>query len=244
MSKLVKICGLRTEEAAAAAIASGADMLGVIMVPGRARSIDHDVARAISAKVRAARTSGVADLFKPADTYQQHFDQVSEAIRENGPYLVGVFRNQNIEQVFSLAQSVGVDFIQLHGSENLQEYLDYNERTGSRFGIIRRFVIPQDVPDITFCLLSLLKNGNPGRFALALLDSEAGGEGKKIDWSLLHQLEGRFVLAGGLTPDNLGETAQYKNIIGYDVSGGVENADGSKNLDKIAAFIRQGHLIA
>lgn len=252
MTKLVKICGIRTIEAANKAIESQSDLLGAILVPNRARSIDHEVALQISAKVQEIRKErnsqfqSVNDIVRYIETLQitdfnEYFIKISQLFIESGPFLVGVFRNQPLHEVFEIAQKLKLDIIQLHGSENVEEYLAYNEENNLRFGITKRFVIPQDIPTMETFFNSFIQNGKvKGNFILPLLDSEAGGEGKKIDWSLLNDLNGKFLLAGGLNPENLVETTQYKNIIGFDVSGGVEDANGQKDLDKIEKFVTNG----
>lgn len=252
MAKLVKICGIQTAEAAEKAIKSQSDLLGVILVPNRARSIDHNVAVKISSRVkqirkqRKVRFDSVNDIVKHFESlsitdFNHYFTEVSQLIIECRPFLVGVFRNQPLREVFEIAKKLDLDLIQLHGSENIEEYLEYNEANNLKFGITKRFVIPQDVQSMETFFSSFLHQGKAkGNFILPLLDSEAGGEGKKIDWSLLNDLNGKFILAGGLNPDNLVETTQYKNIIGFDVSGGVEDDNGQKDFDKIEKFVTNG----
>jgi phosphoribosylanthranilate isomerase len=65
-----------------------------------------------------------------------------------------------------------------------------------------------------------------------------GGTGTRVDWSLLTQFEHRIPwgLAGGLTPDNVGEALRTTRAPLVDVSSGVETAPGIKDVDKIAAF--------
>lgn len=248
----MKICGIRTVEAAEKAIESQSDLLGVILVPNRARSIDHDVAVQISCRVkeirkqRKVRFNSVNDIVKHLESSgisssDHYFTEMSQLIIECRPFLVGVFRNQPLQEVFQIAKRLDLDIIQLHGSENIEEYLEYNEVNNFNFGITKRFVIPQDIQSMEALFASFLHKGKPkGNFILPLLDSEAGGEGKKIDWSLLNDLNGKFILAGGLNPENLVETTQYKNIIGFDVSGGVEDSNGQKDFDKVEKFVTNG----
>lgn len=245
MTKLVKICGLKTQEAADKAIYSKADLLGVILVPGRARSIDHEVGKTISKRVKLERSKSKFQTSKELMEHAQelklkdhneYFIKIRDLIIENGPFLVGVFRNQSIEDVFKIAQELDVDFIQLHGNEILEDYHKYNQdKFNGKFGIIKRYVIPKDI-ELMSQTFSNMNNG----LALALLDSELGGEGKTIDWSYLNKMDGQYILAGGLNPDNLADTNQYANIIGFDVSGGVEKENGEKDLNLIDRFITNG----
>lgn len=253
MPKLVKICGLKTFEAANKAIESGADMLGIILVPNRARTIDHNVARNIALQARRIRASRNREfptanaIIKYVDSLRiedpdQYFLTVQKLIIDNGPFLLGVFRNQQIDEVFRVAEEIGVDFIQLHGSEDLNDYLEFNEKR--EFGIVKRYVVPKDTELLSNTFATFLKRGSQNNgFMFALLDSEVGGEGTVIDWSLLDGLNGKFILAGGLRPENLPETKQYKNVVGYDVSSGVEDSEGRKDLLKIELFVRIGKLL-
>ena len=246
MPPVVKICGLRSVEAALKAMDSGADMLGVIMVPNRKRTIPHDVAKKIAEKARIKRkhdqkkfVSAKALIHELSTrafaSHNDYFNASAQLLRENGPFLVGVFRNQKIDDVFRLAKECCLDFIQLHGSEDVQEYLDHNE--SHEFCIIKRYVIPDQIELMGEFFPKVVTLQNQG-FILPLLDSEAGGEGKTIDWLLINDLDGQFILAGGLNPDNLQETKPFlKNVVGFDVSGGVEDEDGEKNLGKIEAFV-------
>lgn len=239
MTNVVKICGLRDVSSAQTAIDSGADLLGMIMVPGRARTVDSGIAKQIVALVKEKRgETHVRDVFRNIDTdveFPQYVDKVKRNVIEKGPFSVGVFRNQDKDEVFKLAREIGIDFIQLHGSENKPEFFAQNKDL--EFGIIPRYVIDRDQDDMSahFASVSQL----PG-MAIPLLDSDAGGEGKTIDWeSVNHLVFGRFLLAGGLTPDNINETKTIKNIIGFDVSGGVET-DGVKDHEKIKQFVKNG----
>ncbi|CUM65497.1 uncharacterized protein PRCAT00003142001 [Priceomyces carsonii] len=244
MTKLVKICGIRTKEAASVAIESGSDLLGIILVPNKKRTIEYTVAKEISELVRSHRKMSVKDILssvkkrdiKDSNTF---FSSVSELVKENGPYLVGVFRNQPVSEVFKIATELRLDFIQLHGDEDKGEFLEYNKELN--FGIIPRYVVPRDV-DVMRRLFSTLINSNG--FAFPLLDSEGGGDGKVIDWGILSDLSfGKFILAGGLAPSNLKETANLENLIGYDVSSGTEDIQGNKDPQKIRDFIKIGKTI-
>ncbi|KAF3985577.1 hypothetical protein FT663_02407 [Candidozyma haemuli var. vulneris] len=247
--KLVKICGIRRPQDATAAINSGADILGVIMVPNRQRTIAHEDALEISKAVHAARDEKHRK-FKNAKELNSHIASQSFAsheeyllsyhdlILQNGPFLTGVFRNQDPKTVFELAEQLNLDIIQLHGSEDPAEFMALN--TDNKFCIVKRFVLPEQTEYMTNFLKTLHTTDNKG-FALPLLDSELGGEGKTIDLSLINDLQGSFILAGGLTPDNLKNTKDFiNNVVGFDVSGGVEDDSGFKDHNKISQFVAEG----
>lgn len=248
---LVKICGLRSTEAAQLAIDNGAHLLGVVMVPNRKRTCPGPCAAKISDQASLARQQGGKKSAKEVvqslqaqrfPNHREYFLAASRLIKENGPFLVGVFRNQSVDEVFRMAQECNLDFIQLHGSENLQHFAERNR--GMEYGFIKRYVIPDHSEEMAQFFPSLTQLPT-GSLLLPLLDSEAGGEGKTIDWALINELDGHFLLAGGLNPENLALTRPFlNNVIGFDVSGGVEDADGEKDLEKIAAFIGEGKKLA
>ncbi|ODV76822.1 phosphoribosylanthranilate isomerase [Suhomyces tanzawaensis NRRL Y-17324] len=243
MTKLVKICGLKSTEAAAKAIDTGADLLGFILVPNRARTIDNETASAITARARQTRIDRKRKIQSMKQLNQHikglqatdpvdYYEQVAQLIIENGPFTVGVFRNQHLDEVYKTALALEIDFIQLHGSENKLEYLERNSE--GNYGLINRYVVPTEAETLA---QHVHKFTQEKELVIPLLDSEAGGEGKVIDWEFVNKMTfGKFIMAGGLTPSNLEAAGAVKNVLGYDVSGGVET-DGVKDLTKIEQFI-------
>lgn len=253
MTLVIKICGLRTVKAANQAIESGSDLLGVIMVPGRKRTVSPTVAIDI-AKLAQAKRKILKRRFQTAHeivehvngvefpTPREYFDYFQSVVAENGPFLVGVFRNQNIDDVFTAAGNCSLDFIQLHGSEDVEEYMARDNL--NHYAFIKRYVIPDHINQMNEFFPKMIESSGEKGFAFPLLDTELGGEGQTIDWSLLNDLEGLFMLAGGLNPDNLDETKPFlKNVFGFDVSGGVEDENGDKDMDKIHKFVTNGKLV-
>ncbi|SCU85244.1 LANO_0C03752g1_1 [Lachancea nothofagi CBS 11611] len=208
-----KICGIQSVDAAQDAIDAGADLLGVICVPNRQRTVDAEVAREISRRVKKAREHRQSNGLP-------------------GPFLVGVFRNQNIEDVERLQHKYGLDIIQLHGSEDWRQY---KLKLGDTC-LIKRFLFPEDCSQV----LAMCQLEDPG--CVPLFDSEAGGTGEKLDWNSISEWSQKcgaeFILAGGLTPENVKLASQLPGVRGVDVSGGVET-DGVKDSDKIKTFLRE-----
>ncbi len=139
---------------------------------------------------------------------------------------VGVFRNDRREHVVEVANRVGLHAVQLHGSEPLSEVRWIRERV--------RFVI------------QAFAAGDPALGAAAnspadivLVDSPNPGSGKVFDWRLAEGAPGgvRLLLAGGLTPDNVGEAIQLVRPWGVDVSSGVEVRPGRKDPRKLRRFV-------
>lgn len=229
---LVKICGTRTAEAAVEAVRAGADMVGMILVPGTKRCVSDEAAMEISKAVHET-VAASAGSRAPKTTPKDFFSQGRESIRSRGPLLVGVFQNQPFEEVLDKQVRYKLDIVQLHGNEPIE---------WARLipvPVIRKFK-PGDAGI-----------GLRGYHTLPLLDS-GSGSGTQLDATavkgeLQRDPDLQVVFAGGLGPDNveqavsaLGEFASQ--VVGVDVSSGVEE-DGKQSLSKIRAFIEAARRI-
>ncbi|KAI1306608.1 indole-3-glycerol phosphate synthase [Xylaria venustula] len=238
---LVKICGTRTPEGAIAAAEAGADLIGMILVPNRKRTVTDEAARAISDAVhnfsRPATSSASSSL--PTNKASDFFASAAQKISAPGrtrPLLVGVFLNQPLSQILELTARYRLDVVQLHGKEPLEWTLHIP------VPVMRRFEPGE--PGI----------GARGYHAVPLFDSgSAGGSGQLLDAvgvkaALERDHELRIVLAGGLTPENVGEVIQgagqdAERVIGVDVSSGVEGPDGLQSLDRIRDLVKAAKAI-
>jgi phosphoribosylanthranilate isomerase len=225
---LVKVCGIKTVEAAKVALESGADMIGMILVPGRSRTVDTATAIEISAFVRGFQRpvppAGKPYLPQLGQSLSDYKANCTKAAN-NRPQIVGVFRNQPLATVLELQKKLSLDVVQLHGDEPLEWCR-----------IIPVPVIKRFTPGTPRFEMESLQQGY---FTYALLDGELGGEGKLVDRSQITKVieqGARFILAGGLTPENVAAAAKHTGIIGVDVSGGVET-NGVKDLSKIKGFV-------
>jgi anthranilate synthase/indole-3-glycerol phosphate synthase/phosphoribosylanthranilate isomerase len=228
--RLVKICGTRTPAAASEAIASGADLIGMILVQGRRRCVSQETALEISKVVhstpRKKPLSSSSSSSLSANTYFNHsFDLLRNPHRA---LIVGVFRNQPLSYVLEQIKLLNLDAIQLHGSEPLEW--------------TRLIPVP------------VLKAFNPldaniareGYHTAPLLDSGIGGEGVRlavtaVKETLTRDPDVKVILAGGLEPGNLKavleELKEFQSqIVGVDVSTGVEDKNGEQSLEKIREF--------
>ena len=228
---LVKICGTRTPEAASAAIAAGADLVGMILVPGQKRCVTHEQALAISDVTHKKSKKESKDVIVIASPKMasDFFVNGKYYLSSCRPLLVGVFQNQPLEEILQKQKAYDLDIVQLHGSEPL-------EWTN---------LIP--VPVIKSFKPHQPELGRRACHTIPLLDSASGGSGKKLDMSKVTEVlqndpELRVMLAGGLNAENVRDSLQEagsvgSRIIGVDVSSGVE-VDGVQSLEKIAAFVK------
>jgi phosphoribosylanthranilate isomerase len=139
---------------------------------------------------------------------------------------VGVFRNEHPSRVIDIISRSGVRAAQLHGSET-----------------------PADCAEIAAHARWLIKAFSAGSSAIAtadrygtdlvLLDAEHPGSGRVFDWDLAGELPGglRLILAGGLTPENVGDAISAIEPWGVDVSSGVERSPGRKDAMLVKRFI-------
>lgn len=197
----VKICGLKRPEDAAAAVAAGADALGFNFWPGTARYIKP---------ARAARI--VANVPPSVLT-------------------VGVFVDEEPEQVLAIAEQTGIMALQLHGHES-PEYLD---RLGAYLKIkalkVGEDFRPEELSRYPTANLFLLEGVVAGM---------VGGTGRTFDWSVAVKAKeyGKIILAGGLTPENVAEAVRRVRPWGVDVASGVESEPGKKDPRLIRWFIQ------
>ncbi len=127
------------------------------------------------------------------------------------------------------------DYIQAHGDETPQRILEIKNQFGVQVIKVIKVKGVVDV-DLTkdFRSVADLIMFDPK----APKDTLPGGNGLSFDWNLLNGNEGQFMLAGGLTPDNVAAAIRITHAPIVDVSSGVETAPGIKDADLIAKFIK------
>ena len=140
--------------------------------------------------------------------------------------LVGVFANEDPCVVAELIEQRIIDRIQLHGTED-----------GSYIRQLKRMV---HVPIIQAFSLQTIKDLEAAKQSEAdeiLLDSGKGGTGEVFDWSILKNMDRPYILAGGLTPENVERAVKTLHPYGVDVSSGVETGD-RKDRKKVGVFVQ------
>ena len=214
----VKIDGVQRVEDALAAVEAGADFIGLVFVHGRRRRVSVQRARRVVEAVKAAS--------------------------DNPPKLVGLFADQSLEEVRATVHGSGVDMVQLCGAEAM-EFCDK-----ALVPVLKAIHVPagsQDAEALKGLEQRMRALGERG--FLTVLDREVaglqGGTGRTFDWAIAARLSGagfEFMLAGGLTPDNVGQAVREVNPWGVDVSTGVES-EGVKDAEKIRRFIKEARRV-
>ena len=144
---------------------------------------------------------------------------------------VALFVNADEVTIASVVDQVGVDLLQFHG----QECPDYC--AGHRRPWVRAVRVKPETD-----LLAVQSEFAAARGLLldAYRPGVPGGTGETFDWDRIPaELAPRIVLAGGLSPENVGDAVRRVRPYAVDVSGGVEAAKGIKDRQKIKAFIEE-----
>ena len=203
----VKICGLSTPETLAAAVDAGAAYVGFVFFPKSPRNVTLAQARDLAVEV----PPGVAKVALTVDADDALID--------------------------ALTSTVPLDMLQLHGHETPARVTEVRLRTGlpvmKAVGIadkadLAQIEIYEDVAD------QLLIDAKPPRTAKL-----PGGNGLTFDWRLIanRRWSVPWMLAGGLTPETVGEAIALTGARQVDVSTGVESAPGVKDPALIRAFL-------
>ena len=204
----VKICGLRTVADVAAVAAAGAAYAGFVFFERSPRHLS--VAQA--AELALAAPVGLAKVALVVDAP----DAVLDAIVEGVP----------------------LDMLQLHGHETPERVAEVRARYG--LPVMKAVGVADEgdlaaLFDYSTVADQILVDAKPPKGAAL-----PGGNGLSFDWRLVAQRRWLrpWMLAGGLTADNVAEAVRLTNARQVDVSSGVESAPGQKDAAKIAAFVR------
>ena len=214
----VKICGIRALEDALVAAEAGADFIGMVFVPERHRRIKADAAKAI--------VEGVRDSGGPV------------------PRIVGLFADQLLDEVNAIVEYVGLDVAQLCGKESVE----YAGQVSC--DVIKVVHVAESATAADDAGTGERVKDFSGVGHLVTLDRYVegiqGGTGKGFDRDVAASLSKAnlpFLLAGGLTPENVAEAITTVNPWGVDVSSGVET-DGNKDHAKILEFLKNARAAA
>ncbi len=146
---------------------------------------------------------------------------------------IGVFVDENIEQVKRIANDFALDFIQLHGSESPDFVRSLNHKIIKAFNIATAEDLEQT-------------KAYEGLVDYFLFDTKAtlpGGSGQQFDWNVLDAYNGDtpFLLSGGIGPDDAERVKAFhhEKCIGIDLNSRFELAPGLKYVDEIKRFLEK-----
>jgi phosphoribosylanthranilate isomerase len=150
---------------------------------------------------------------------------------------IGVFLDGGSEEIARIAREADLTGIQMHGASDSPPEV-YDGLPLDRRDMMRKIKTIQVAADFKRKLEANLASAD---FVDAwLLDTGAGG-GKAFDWraaqAALAQRQGRFIIAGGLSPENVGEAIRIFSPWGVDVVSGIERERGRKDREKMKAFV-------
>lgn len=208
MEPLVKICGLSTPETLDVVLDAGADLVGFVSFARSPRHVDLDRGRALSAQAKG------------------------KALR------VALVVDADDAALAAIVEALDPEVLQLHGSETPDRVAAIRARFGRP---VMKAVGVARAADLALVAAHagsdhVLLDAKPPRTAGAL----PGGNGLTFDWRLLAGLDPtlRFMLSGGLNPDNVAEAIAVTGARAVDVSSGVESRPGDKDPAKIEAFVK------
>jgi phosphoribosylanthranilate isomerase len=201
MRTRVKVCGLTRFEDAELAVQLGADALGFVFWPESPRVVTPDVVRDIVRHLPAL------------------------------PVRIGVFVNAPPDEVARVADIAALDAVQLHGDEEVGDYLHLVPRVIKAVQISTAVAL-DSASRLPSGVLPLVDATDPAR---------RGGTGQVADWASAAQLAHRrpVMLAGGLTDENVAQAVLQVRPWAVDVSSGVEWQPGLKSPDRMRAFFRR-----
>lgn len=146
---------------------------------------------------------------------------------------IGVFVNESVERICEVVSIAGLDAVQLHGDERHDFVANLNRRLG--LNIIKAFRVKDGIE---------FEQVNKFESHYILLDSystdEYGGSGQRFDWAFVEAISvllPQTYLAGGLTPENVGEAIRKVRPYAVDVCSRIESEPGKKDEDKLRRFI-------
>ncbi|WP_374307843.1 phosphoribosylanthranilate isomerase [Dongia sp.] len=205
----VKICGLKTPAAVQAAVDGGAAMLGFNFYARSSRCVTPALAAALGQLV-------------PAHIVK-----------------VGLVVDADDAEIAEILAEAKLDMLQLHGSETVARTAEVRRR----FGLpVMKAISVSDAADIAAARTyesvadMLLFDAKPPK---AMKDALPGGNALSFDWSLLkgQSFSKPWLLAGGLNAGNVAEAVRETGAKAVDLSSGVEDRPGEKNISKIKEFL-------
>lgn len=222
----IKICGVTSPADAKLVASTAADAIGLnFYAPGK-RFVDLETAESIVAALGESQSRLVT---------------------------VGVFVNDDVENILTICATLGLHAVQLHGDESpdfLQRLIVAANDRGLKLDYIRAIrTLPRsdqaamDLEEIEAEIKRWTDAGVGAILIDAAVAGDFGGTGKQVDWAGFAELSSPVpkILAGGLTPDNLDAAIKTAHPAAVDVASGVETDPRHKSPSKTEAFAATAH---
>ena len=209
----VKMCGISKVETIPAVVEAKPDYMGLVFASSK-RQVTVDQAKTL-----------VEELHKQ---YTKRYNNGAEQSNDDEIKTVGVFVNETLDNLVSIATEANLDVVQLHGDEDEAFIQSLKERTNVE---VWKAVQIRSAADAEVWIDSSAD--------MLLFDAyhkdERGGTGEVFDWTSLDEFERPFMLAGGIDGTNVARAIRTVRPYGIDISSGIET-NGVKDDEKIKAF--------
>ncbi|RXM41004.1 phosphoribosylanthranilate isomerase [Chryseobacterium sp. CH21] len=154
---------------------------------------------------------------------------------------VGVFVNEEMDEILNIVQQADLNFVQLHGDESNNFITELRQKLNPKVGIIKVIRVGNNDDNNKDKLAQTFSsNLQPITYYLFDTDSKAfGGTGKQFDWNILNEFEIPipYFLSGGISEENIGNIKALKQQpFALDINSKFETAPGNKNIDSIKKF--------
>ena len=202
-----KICGLTTDAQVEAAVKAGAAYVGFVFFEKSPRNVTTKQARALALRV------------------------------SDGVCKVALVVNPSDAELDAILAEVPIDMLQLHGNESPKRVTEVKARYGlpvmKAIGVANLDDL-RKLDDYVCVADQILVDAKPPENTVL-----PGGNGLSFDWQLIagQRWAVPWMLAGGLTPENVAEAVKVTGARQLDVSSSVESTPGVKDEAKIAAFL-------
>ena len=211
----VKMCGISKVETIPAIVDAKPDYMGLVFAPSK-RQVTVDQAKIL-----------VEELHRG---YAKKYGSDTEHDKNGTIKTVGVFVNETVENLVTIANEANLDAVQLHGDEDEAFIQSLKERTNVE---VWKAIQIRSAADVEKWIDSSAD--------MLLFDAyhkdERGGTGEVFDWSSLDAFERPFMLAGGIDSTNVARAIRTVRPYGIDISSGIET-NGVKDDEKITAFTK------
>ena len=211
----VKMCGISKVETIPAVVEAKPNYMGLVFAPSK-RQVTVDQAKTLVEELH----KGCAKKYG-SDTEPDKNDTIKT---------VGVFVNETVDNLVTIANEANLDAVQLHGDEDETFIQSLKERTNVE---VWKAVQIRSAADVEEWIDSSAD--------MILFDAyhkdERGGTGEVFDWSSLDEFERPFMLAGGIDSTNVARAIRTVRPYGIDTSSGIET-NGVKDDEKITAFTK------